>query len=60
MLVGVRQSCILSLNMFLEFVLNELKSLKEFQLDRELATDIRYADDTTLLPAIFEKLKPLY
>ena len=43
-------------NIFLEFVLDEVKSLKEFQLDRELATDVRYADDTTLVSAIFEKL----
>ena len=48
-LVGVKQGCIVSptlFNIFLEFVMDEMKSFKQFQLDRDLSTDIRYADDT--------------
>ena len=38
-------------------VMDELKSLKEFHLHADMSTDIRYADDITLISLIFEKLK---
>ena len=41
-------------NIFLEFVMDKLKSLKQFQLDRD--SDIRYAYETTLESVIYEKL----
>ena len=44
-------------NIFLEFVMKELKSMDStLKLHDSLSIDIRYADDTTLLSAIFEKL----
>ncbi|KAI0229738.1 hypothetical protein LSAT2_019844 [Lamellibrachia satsuma] len=42
---------------FLEFIMADLKSLsKEFKLDTNLSFDIRYTDDTTIMPTVFEKL----
>jgi len=59
--VGVRQGCIMSpslFNIFLECVMKELKSLDgHFQLTEDMSTDIRYADDTTLVSAVFGKLQ---
>ena len=59
--IGVRQGCLLSptlFNIFLEFVMEEVKSLdSSLNLTDSLSTEIRYADDTTLLSAIFDKLK---
>ena len=45
-------------SLFLEFVLADLKSLcKEFKLDTNLSFDIRYANDTTIMSNVFEKLQ---
>ena len=44
-------------NLFLEFV-TDLKSLcKGFQLDTNLSFDIRYADHTTIMFTMFERLQ---
>ena len=37
--------------------MEDLKSLSEFHLNNDLSADIRYADDTTLVSVIFDKLK---
>ena len=46
--------------LFLEFVMADLKSLcKEFKLDINLIFDTRYADDTTIMFTVLEKLQLL-
>ena len=45
-------------NVFLEFVMKELTSLNtNLQLSDSTCIDVRYADNTTLLSIIFEKLQ---
>ncbi|XP_066925921.1 uncharacterized protein [Clytia hemisphaerica] len=58
--VGVRQGYLLSptLNLFLEFVMDELQELQEATiLNNGLCIDVRYADDTTLIASVYEKLQ---
>ena len=58
----MRQGCLLSpklFNMLLEFVMQEIERMPdEFWLAGEnLITNLKYADDTTLISLIFEKLQ---
>ena len=59
--VGLRQGCLLSpvlFNLFLEQVMKEIKEIEnKLSFSDNISLDIRYADDTTLLAAVFEKLK---
>ena len=54
------QGCIMSpslFNILLEYVMKGVKSLnRDFQLNENMSVDVRYADDTTLISAVFEKL----
>ena len=59
--VGVRQGCLLSptlFNVFSEFGMRELGTVDgTLTYNVEMAMNIRYADDTTLLSAVFGKLE---
>ena len=59
--VGVRQGCLLSpglFNLFLEFVMEDVRKLDSgVQMGNMCINNIRYADDTTLVEQIFEKLQ---
>ncbi len=60
--VEVKQGCLISpvlFNIFLESVMKELKEYTNnaLVLNKDLSNDIRYADDTTLVACVFEKLQ---
>ena len=58
---GVRQGCLLSpslFNLFLEFVMKVLRNLDNgIQMGEMSINNIRYADDTTLVDLVFDKLQ---
>ena len=57
--VGVGQVCLLSptlFNLFLDFVMQEIKCLKEQVTFNNLRIDLKYAEYTTLIAAVFEHL----
>ena len=59
--MGAIQGCIMSpslLNICIEHVMKGLTCLdRNLRLDDEMSIDIRYADDTTLVSAVFENLQ---
>ena len=58
---GVRKKCLLSpslFNLFLEFVMKDLRNLDNgIQMGEMSINNIRYADDTTLVDLVFDKLQ---
>ena len=61
--VGVLQRCNMSsilFNVMLDYVKKEIHSLdNNFSMSADMSIEIRYADDTTLISTIFDKLKTL-
>ena len=60
-MIGVRQGCLLSptlFNVFLDFVMEEVRCLnKDLAYNDDLNIDLKYADDTTLIAAVFDLLQ---
>ena len=49
---------VVSFNIFLEYVIKGVKSLnRDFQLNENMSVYIRYAEDTTLISAVFDNLQ---